>query len=97
MLPIAQDFTSMYGSEFVDQAQHLGVDPGIAEILPNHVRENMSWTQQYRAGVEIIKVTLLVRNLASYHLRKLAESNDGNVLGQQASAPSDRGNPLHIR
>ena len=44
----------IYDSDFVDQAQHLGIDLGIAEILRNQVQENISWTQQYRAAVDDI-------------------------------------------
>ena len=28
----------IYDSEFVDQAQHLGIDLGIVEIIRNHVQ-----------------------------------------------------------
>lgn len=42
----------IYDSEFVDQAQHLGIDLGIAETLRTHVHENISWARQYRAAVD---------------------------------------------
>ena len=32
----------IYDSEFVDKAQHLGIDLGIDKILRNHVQENIS-------------------------------------------------------
>lgn len=44
----------IYDSQFVDQAQHLGIDLGIAETLRNHVRENISWARQYRAAIDDI-------------------------------------------
>ena len=78
----------IYDSDFVDQAQHLGIDLGIAEILRNHVQENISWTQQYRAAVdEIINSNSISSEPAFIFFAETSRVNDGNVLGQQVSAP----------
>ena len=78
----------IYYSEFVDQAQHLGIDLGIAEILRNYVRENISRTQQYRAAVDdIISNNSVSSEPAFNSFAETSRVNHGNVLGQQVSAP----------
>ncbi len=78
----------IYDSEFVDQAQHLGIDLGTAEILRNHVQDNISLAQQYRAAVDdIVNSNSNSLEPASISFAETSRVNDGNVLGQQASAP----------
>ena len=78
----------IYDSEFVDQAQHLGIDLGIAKTLRDHVHENVSWAKQYRAAVnDIINSDAVSSEPAFIAFAEASRVNDGNVLGQEVSGP----------
>lgn len=78
----------IYDSEFVDQAQHLGIDLGIAETLRSHVHENVSWARQYRAAIDdIINYNAISSEPAFISFAETSRVNDGNLLGQEVCAP----------
>eukprot|EP00904_Undaria_pinnatifida_P008881 jgi/Undpi1/5122/HiC_scaffold_19.g08474.m1 len=78
----------IYDSEFVDKAQQLGIDLGVAETLRTHVRENISWARQFRAAVDdIIHSNAISSEPAFISFAETSRVNDGNVLGQEICAP----------
>ena len=78
----------IYDSEFVDQTQHLGIDLSIAETSRNHVRENISWAEQYRARVDdLINSNAVSSEPAFISFAEASRVNDGNILGEEVSPP----------
>ena len=65
----------IYDSEFVDQAQHLGIDLGIAKrCATTYTKTSHGLSNIVLLSMILSTPTLLVPNLRLLHLRKLAES-----------------------
>lgn len=58
--------------------------------LRNHARQNISWARQYRGAIdEIINSNAVSSEPAFIAFAESSRVNDGNVLGQEVSAPEN--------
>ena len=78
----------IYDSELLDQAERVGVDLSLAETLRNHVHENILWAWQYRAAVDDVNNPKAVSSEPAFiSFAEASRVNDGNVPGQEVTAP----------
>ena len=78
----------IYESELLDQAKRVGVDLSLAETLRNHVHENILWARHYRAAVDDDINSQAVSSEPPFiSFAEASRVNDGNVLGQEITAP----------
>lgn len=82
----------IYDAEFANITQQQQLDRDIANRLRTHIHSNVPWARQYRSAVdEVINTpddsSSLSSGPAFIEFAEVSRVNDGNVVGNEVSAP----------